>query len=290
MRDAATGGANTHDAPSPDEHAGLENTLPAWLCAHEDYEPLRDRDAYLTRSLLSMTSVLARFRLDTGTSGPLSPSAPVKLVSCLALLVMLSLSRNYFFVLCMLAMVLVCACLLPRDALVRVATTACGAAALSALIMLPATLLGQAHSLVLVSTKVLVSVGLVLCTTLSATPGQLTGGLRALHVPSLVILTVELALKGIVSLGSTALESLTALRLRSVGRNDRKASSVGGVGGVVLLKASRATEQTYEAMRCRGFEGDYPLPARHGLRGADLLWLAILAMVFALFLYLQKAV
>lgn len=267
-----------------------DGALPSWLAQSEEYEPLRDNDAFVAKSLLSVTSVLRRFRFDDGESSPFSPSPAVKLVLCLCCLLLTSLTRNYLFVLVMLAVVLVRACLLPGTAIMRVATTALGAEALSVLVMLPALFLGQGRSILMLSTKVLVSVSLVLCTSLSSTPAELTRGLRALRVPSLVILTIDLALKGIVDLGTAAAESLSALGLRSVGRNAHKGSSLGGVAGVVFVKASRASEETYQAMRCRGFEGDYPLPANQPLHTVDWAWMLGLTALIALFLYLQGVI
>jgi cobalt/nickel transport system permease protein len=118
------------------------------------------------------------------------------------------------------------------------------------------------------------------------------GALGFFRVPDVVILTPSLALKNIVALGNVALEMLEALRLRSVGRNRDKSASIGGIGGVLFLKSGKAAETTTQAMRCRGFEGDYRVRthARQALRAADLAWAAGLALLVALFLYLQPLV
>ena len=113
--------------------------------------------------------------------------------------------------------------------------------------------------------------------------------LRTFHVPNLVILTIDLALKSIVRLGQVALEVLIALRLRSVGRNDRKQDAIGGVGGVVFLKTNEAAQTTYDAMTCRGFEGEYVVPHERQWRVIDLAWLIGFAVLLAAFLYLQGA-
>lgn len=276
---------HTSGQPAPD---GQE--LPAWLLRPERYDPTPDRDGFIARSMLSITSVLSRLRLDDGQRTRLSPSAPLKLLVGLAVILLTSLSTNFAFTLVVLALVLLRVALLPARALRRVAGVAFSAAGITALVMLPAALLGQSHSALLVATKVLVSVSVALVVALSTPAHELTGALRALHVPNLAILTVDLALKGIVTLGTVALEVLQALRLRSVGRNRAKGSSLGGIGGVVLLKANRAAQDTSDAMRCRGFEGEYPpLPATRP-RPVDLAWLAGLAALIVLFLYLERQV
>lgn len=270
--------------------ARTSGNLPEWLLATEDYKPPRDHEGFITRSGLAIASVLSRLRLDDGQSTPLSPSAPIKLVMGLVLVLLVSLSANFAFVLAVLACLLARVALLPTTALRKVPSVALPAAGLTALLMLPAALLGQAQSTLLVGTKVLVSVGIVLTVALSTSAHELTGALRTFHVPNLAIMTLDLALKSVVSLGNVALEVLLSLRLRSVGRNDAKGSSLGGSGGIVLLKAQRAAEDTADAMRCRGFEGEYPTTTGNHLRRIDLAWGIALALTFVLFLYLERQV
>lgn len=278
--------------PSPTQPSPAPDDLPPWLLASDatTYDPPADHDGFITRSLLSLTSVLARMRLDDGQRTRLSPSAPTKLVCGLALILLTSLATNYAFVLVMLAGTLVRVALLPPKATRRVTSVAATSAGLTALVMLPAVFLGQPQSLLLVGTKVAVSLGIALTVALSTPAHEITGALRQLHVSNLAIMTMDLALKNVVSLGNVAVEVLEALRLRSVGHNDDKRTSLGGTGGVVFLKASRAAQDTAEAMRCRGFEGEYR--ATQGVRpqATDYLCLLALAALVALFVYLERQV
>ncbi len=264
--------------------------IPAWLLESENYDPQRDSDGFIGKSLLSLTGVLAHFRLDDGVESPFSPSAPAKILFGFAFILLTSLSANYFFVLFVLALLLVRLCFMRGEALRRIAAIAGISALMSFLLMLPAVFIGQSQSALLVSTKVLVSVGTALTVALTTPFNQLTGALRAFHVPNLFVLTIDLALKNIVRLGRIATEALTALRLRSVGRNASKGRSLGGVGGVVFLKSSEAATATYEAMCCRGFEGEYAMPHERQWRVIDLAWAAALLVIVGVFVYLQGAV
>ncbi len=267
-----------------------EQDIPPWLLESQEYEPQHDRDGFIRKSMLSITGVLSRFRLDDGVEGRLSPSAPAKLLFGLLYILLTSLSANYFFVLIMLACLLVRLCFLDGKLLKRIAGVALAAAALTFAIMLPAAFIGQSHSAVLIATKVLVSVGTAMTVALTTPFNRLTGALHTFHVPNLMVLTVDLALKNIVRLGQIALEVLTALKLRSVGRNADKRSSIGGVGGVVFLKTSEAANATYDAMCCRGFEGEYVVPRERQWRTVDLAWLAFSLFLVLAFIYLQGAV
>jgi len=265
----------------------MRESLPSWLASSEGYRPGSDRDGFLTRSLLSMTGLLSRLRLDAGRPTRLSPSAPLKLVMGLVCILLTSLSTNFSFVLVMLAIVLVRACLLPSESLRRVASIPAGAAALTFVLMLPATLLGQSHSAALMGTKVLVSASLAMTVAVTTPAGELTGSLRAFRVPSMIVLTFDLAMRAIYDLGRVAVEMLLALRLRSVGRNDDKAGSLGGVGGMLLLRANDSAQTTFDAMRCRGFDGEYAMPPGRTWRAVNVAWLVALTLLVALFVYLQ---
>ena len=269
---------------------GAGGPLPSWLAEPEGYEPARDRDAFIGKSMLSVAGVLTRLRVDDGREAPFSPSPAFKLVLGLACILMTSLAQNFVFVLLMLALVLVRACILPSSALRRVAGVSAGAAGVSLLVMLPAILLGQGQAPLLVGTKVLTTTAIALEVALTTPAHEMMRALSAFRVSEVVTLTLGLTLKYIVVLGTVALEMLEALRLRSVGRNADKRASVGGVGGMLFLKSREAAEDVAAAMRCRGFDGRMAAPARGGLRAQDAAWALGLALLACAFGYLQSLV
>lgn len=262
--------------------------IPGWLAVPQDYEPRSDRSSFIAKSMLSVASVLRQLRLDGGRSGRFSPTAPVKLVLSLGAIIVNSLATNLMTTLVLLAFVLVRAAFLPRPALAHVAAMAGAAALLAFVLMLPAVVLGQPASAVRLAVKALVSTGIVMEVALATPAGELTGALRTFHISNLVIMTIDLALRAIVRLGECALETLIALDLRSVGRDHGKRTSMGGVGGALLVRASVAAGDTHDAMRCRGFEGTYDGGARSmSPRAADALLIAAFGLLIALSLYLE---
>ena len=268
--------------------SGSDRTdIPSWLVAHEGYEPLHDRSTFSGRSMLSIAAALRQLRLDDGRSSRLSPAAPVKLALALCAIILNSLATNLMVTLVLLAFVLVRAALLPAHALARTAAVAGAAALLAFALALPAALLGQSASAVRLGLKALASTGLAMEVTLTTPAGELTGALRAFHVPNLVILTIDLALRNIVRLGDCALETLTALSLRSVGHDASKRTSMGSVGGTLFVRASKAAQDTYDAMRCRGFEGTYDRRDTVRLGAADAAWIAAFLLFLFLFLHLE---
>ena len=264
--------------------------IPDWLVDPQVYEPLHDRSTFAAKSMLSLAAVLRQMRLDDGRSSSLSPTAPVKLALALGAIILNSLAANLMVTLVLLAFVLVRAALLPRHALARAAAVAGAAAMLAFLIALPAALLGQPASAVRLGLKALVSTGLAMEVALTTPAAELTGALRSFRVPNLVIMSLDLALRNIVRLGDCALETLIALTLRSVGRDTDKRASMGNVGGTLFVRASKAAADTYDAMRCRGFEGEYDGGTRARLRAADAAWICSFIIFLALFLHLEGIV
>ncbi|MBE6479801.1 MAG: energy-coupling factor transporter transmembrane protein EcfT [Olsenella sp.] len=263
------------------------NDIPEWLATPQTYEPLSDNSTFVTKSTLSVAAALRQLRLDDGRPSPLSPVAPFKLALALGAIVLNSLAHNLMVTWILLAFVLVRATLLPRAALARVVAVAGAAALLSFLLALPAALIGQPASAVRLGLKALVSAGLAMEVALTTPVAELTGGLRAFRVPNLVIMTLDLALRNIVRLGDCALETLTALTLRSVGRDEGKRASMGNVGGTLLVRASKAAGDTFDAMRCRGFEGSYDGGGQVRPRAADVAWAIAFSLFVVLFLHLE---
>ena len=71
------------------------------------------------------------------------------------------------------------------------------------------------------------------------------------------VFTLDITLKYIVILGNICVDMLNAVRLRSVGRNKDKKSALSGVMGVTFLKSREMADEMYQAMVCRGFDGEY---------------------------------
>ena len=103
-------------------------------------------------------------------------------------------------------------------------------------------------------------------------------------------MTLDITLKYIVLLGDVCLDMLTALKLRSVGKNREKGKSLSGVLGVTFLKSREMSEEMYGAMTCRGFEGEYVKPGQKTVTWKDAVTLLFLAGMIALFVYTQHAI
>ena len=266
------------------------NTIPEWMTKTENYIPETDHDGFVNRSLLSVMSVMSRFRTSEGSRkgrlAQVEPSAPVKLAMALLIIILVSCSRNMFFTYCMLAVLLLHMCGLGSRQLPRVFTAALAAAGFSCILLLPAVFLGSPHTMLTVSLKVFLSVGLLGFLAATTAWNRITEGFRFFLVPDIMIFTFDITLKYIVILGDICVDMLNALKLRSIGKNHDKGNSISGIIGFAFLKSRHMSEEMCAAMACRGFEGEYHRGTLKILKPVDLLFALYAAMIVALFIYL----
>ena len=88
--------------------------LPSWMDGSDPYEPQKDHEGFLTKSLLKIGSILALAR-DTTRTAESGASAVVKLIYTLLFIVLISVSKNMFFTYLCLAGFLVRCTVLPAS-------------------------------------------------------------------------------------------------------------------------------------------------------------------------------
>ncbi|MCQ2491613.1 MAG: energy-coupling factor transporter transmembrane protein EcfT [Lachnospiraceae bacterium] len=261
------------------------NSIPEWMLESENYIPPKDSDGFITKTILSIGGVLSKAKYNGNVAS--SGSVPIKLITIFVLILLMALSRNMFFTYFVLAAVLLRICLLREKVLKKVIGTAFAAFCFSMIILLPAVFLGSPKTMLTVSIKVFLSVSLVQILSVTNPWNQITGALRAFHIPALFILTFDITLKYIVLLGDICLNMLEALKLRSVGKNRDKKRSFSGILGVTFLKSQEMSEEMYQAMICRGFDGEYQIYQKQRFQAIDLLYLLLLVVYIGLFCYLE---
>lgn len=176
-----------------------------------------------------------------------------------------ALSRNMFFVLCLLASSLVRLALRPAETVLRVLRSVMFPVLLSFVLLLPAALMGHPASAATIALKLLCTLLLLALLGEDLSFGDITGALGQLFVPSVFIFTLDMAVRFLILLGRYSHAMLEAIRLRSTGRRSWKESGAGGVLGSTFLHAGALAAGTAEAMECRGFDGSYKARRRRGL-------------------------
>ncbi|HWQ10827.1 MAG TPA: energy-coupling factor transporter transmembrane component T [Holophaga sp.] len=257
--------------------------VPEWLLQDARYEPRADRDAFLDRSILAFLAVLARSRARAGRGEQARLDALVKVLCALVVVLLVSLARSTAFLALAGTGLLVVLALQSGRVIAAVLRTCLGGAAFTALVLLPSAFWGTGPAALIIAFKVVCSLAAVRLVSATTPWPEIPGAFKRLHVPDLFILVLDIALKYITRLGEFALSMLHALKLRSVGRNPGKTAALGGIVGTLFLKSKEMAEETYAAMECRGFTGDYRPAAGARLRLRDWLLCAATGLLVAAF-------
>lgn len=263
--------------------------LPDWAAREETYNPGSDRDYFISRSLLRLVSILTALRSQGLRPARAIGAAPALLAVVFAI-VLIVLARTTAFLWAVLAGELFLLCFHRGRQLRQILGAALGASLFCAVIVAPSFFLGNGRYAFLLPCKTFLTVTVLMLLQENLAWHELTGALRTFHIPSLVIFILDTTLRYIAILGQESAELLTALKLRSVGHNPDKQSAMSGVAGVMLQKSQHLSQDMYEAMRCRGFTGEYTAydggRKRRFTPAAALLILALLAYVY-LFIRLE---
>ncbi|MBR6225314.1 MAG: energy-coupling factor transporter transmembrane protein EcfT [Firmicutes bacterium] len=225
----------------------------------EEYVPPADGGAFYYRTLKSLGGIMSRLRLESGREGRFSLPAGVRLLLMIALIILVSVTQNDLVIMAVGAVALVRLALMPAEDISAVVKAVLVAVIMAVVIFAPAVIMDPVRlwNSIRVVAKILISVTLVGIFNRTTQWNHLTAVLRKAHIPGTVIFIIDITFRYIVLLGNLMQELLTAVSLRSIGRNDKKYNSIGGVMGVTFLRGTEMNKEMYEAMQCRGFTDDY---------------------------------
>ncbi|MDR0817696.1 MAG: energy-coupling factor transporter transmembrane protein EcfT [Clostridiales Family XIII bacterium] len=264
--------------------------MPEWLLTRENYIPETDKDTFINKGILALLRLLAVMRAqDARGYGRFHVDAHFRLACSLLLILFVSLTRQFSFVFIVLTCLLVRLCFTPVRDLKRILALGLTAALFSIVIMIPAALLGSTYSITMIPAKIFVSVTICGIMSCSSRWRDMIAALRSFYIPSIFIFILDITMKYILLLGELTLALMQALRLRSVGKNRRKYTSVSGVAGTLFLKSREMAGSMHSAMICRGFTGEYHRPRHMKFSLADGLYIALHAVFITAFFYIRSA-
>ena len=233
--------------------------IPEWMKKTEEYVPPADGGAFYYRTLKSLGGIMSRLRLESGREGRFSLPAGVRLLLMIALIILVSVTQNNLVIMAVGAAVLVRLAMMSAEDISAVVKAVLVAVIMAVVIFAPAVIMDPVRlwNSIRVVAKILISVTLVGIFNRTTQWNHLTAVLRKAHIPGTVIFIIDITFRYIVLLGNLMQDLLTAVSLRSIGRNDKKYNSIGGVMGVTFLRGTEMNKEMYEAMQCRGFTDDY---------------------------------
>lgn len=263
--------------------------MPEWLLKKDNYIPLKDKNTFINKSILAILNILMRFRQQSlHRTNRLGISALLKLISTLVLIIFVSLSKSFTFVLIANVFLLVLINFLSTDELKYILKVSSVVAIFTFIILLPSIFLGYGNNALMITLKVLVSVAAVNILACTTKWNDLIRVLKVFHIPDTFIFVLDITIKYIVILGEFSLNMLYALKLRSVGKSNNKSTSLSGIVGTMFIKSKEMSEETYGAMECRGFTGEYKIYSKFGFKPADYICILFNLAFILIYFYFDR--
>lgn len=265
-----------------------KNIIPEWLNLEEEYIPLEDKDSFIDKSTLAIMSVLSKIKTRNNYDEQHPENASLRLMFNLLLIILVSISKNNLFVTIIIAGVLLKLCFLNDNMLLKILKTESVALIFSALILMPsAVFMKNLNNCIFIIMKVFTSTTLMLIFSFTTQWNTLSASLKKFKVPDICIFIFDITLKYIVLLGRLCMDMLTALKLRSIGRNDKKQKSLSAIAGTTFIKSTEMAEEMYYAMECRGFTGEYKIQEKKASRSILLAYILSAILIIILFVYME---
>jgi cobalt/nickel transport system permease protein len=273
-----------------DNHLEKPFALPKWMQVVEQYRPQEDKDTFINKSILSLLKLLSKIRAQDSTKPGKYPVNPtLKVVSTFVLVVLLSMSGNFTFVIIVNVYLLAALSMMQAMIIIKILKVSFVMSLFSFIILIPAVFWGNSYSIVMITLKVFATITAVNILSHSTRWNAITSALKGFFIPDIFVVVLDITIKYIIMLGDFALNMMYALKLRSVGKNNNKYSSLSGVTGTMFLKSKEMAEDMYHAMACRGYTGEYRVQYKFKFTIIDFLYSMIYVGIFILFIYLGRA-
>lgn len=262
-----------------------------WLFKDDNYIPKKDNDRFIDKSISSVIRVLSRIRRDdfkkrSGVIYRLNPA--LKLLFAVLMPILLSLSRGLVFPILILAWVILNLLFIEAKDVKKIISMGFISMIITAIMLLPSMLMGNMKNSLILIIKVISSVALVNIMSFTTPWREVTGSLKFLFIPDIFIFVMDVAIKYIYLLGDISLDMLYALKVRSIGRNENKYSSISGLLGNLFLKSNKMGDEMFSAMECRGFTGQYKRSLSFGLRIYDIIYICFEILLIAAWMIIGR--
>ena len=251
-------------------------TLGEWLFRDDDYTPVEDKNKFIDKSIFGILKVLSNIKRQDALSkqrGVYTINPVVKLFFTILILIFVSLSKSVFYTEAVAACTLISLALLNIKDIKKIITLSLLLPGFTVVMLLPAMLMGNIKNSLLIVMKVFTTITLVNILSYSTKWNEITKALKLFFIPDVFIMVFDITIRYIYVLGEAAIEMLYALKLRSIGKNDKKYNSLSGILGNLFIKSKEMGDEVYSAMECRGFTGEYSSSVNFKLSFKDALYI-----------------
>jgi len=261
-----------------------------WLFKKDEYIPEVDKDRFIDKSIMGILGILSLIKRNNKISNnfiyKLNPF--LKLTFTVLNIILISMSKSFIYVIALDVYMLLFIALLEVEEIKKVLALSLIVPLFTLVMLAPSMLMGNIKNSVLLILKVIGTIISVNILSYTTKWHDITKALKLFFIPDIFILVFDITIKYIYILGEFSLEMLYALRLRSVGKNNRKYSSLSKVMGNLFLKSKEMGDEMYSAMECRGFSGEYVAYSKFGFNIKDCIFSITNILLVIMYFYFGR--
>ncbi|MBI6871179.1 energy-coupling factor transporter transmembrane component T family protein [Clostridium aciditolerans] len=261
-----------------------------WLFKKDNYVPQNDEDKFIDKSIFSILHVLSLIKRSSKINNGFiyNINSVVKVLFTVLNIIFLSMSKNLTYILLVDVYFLLILSLLDVEDIKKVLSISLVVPLFTLVMLTPSIIMGNVKNSILLITKVIGTIVIVNILSYTTKWHDITKALKLFFIPDVFILVFDITIKYIYILGEFSLEMFYALRLRSIGKNDNKYSSVTRIMGNLFLKSKEMGDEMYSAMECRGFTGEYSSYTNSKVGTKDLIYGSVNMLVILLYFYFAR--
>lgn len=261
-----------------------------WLFKKDNYMPKADKDRFIDKSIVGILHILSLIKRDNhiGNNFMYKLNPVVKLVCTVLPILLASMSKSFTYVLILDVYMLMLVALLEVEEIKKILTLSIIVPLFTFIMLIPSILMGNVSNSILLILKVISTIISVNILSYTTKWHDITKALKMFFIPDIFILVFDITIKYIYILGEFSLEMFYALRLRSIGKNNRKYSSITKIIGNLFLKSKEMGDEMYTAMECRCFTGEYTSHSKFEFNFKDFIYCVINVLLILIYFYFAR--
>ena len=162
--------------------------MPEWLLKKDDYVPSTEKSTFINKSILSILKMLTKFKYNTAyKSNRFGVNTITKLISAILLIIFVSLSRSYSFLMIIDVYLLLIISMLKAKEIAHIIKMAVVVTIFTSIILLPSIYMGNGNNSILLVIKALTTITLVNITSSISKWNDITKTLKVLFIPDIFI-------------------------------------------------------------------------------------------------------
>jgi cobalt/nickel transport system permease protein len=262
--------------------------IPEWLSVKDNYVPKEEKNSYIEKSIFSLIktiSIIRQNKIQDKLIYLINPT--LKVICTIIMIVSISLSRNFTYLLMIDVYVLINLFLMEKRSRKRILFRSLIFPFITLVALIPSMFYGNIYNSLLLFQKIIITIMLMNLLSHNTKWSEISKSLKLLFVPDMFIWIMDITIKYIVLLGEHSINLLYALKLRSIGIASNRYNSLTGIMGNLFIKSYKMSEEMFHAMECRGFVGEYTTKVNLKFRKIDYVYLMINLLLVSLFIYLN---